>query len=101
MEGLLSIDFLRVLGSELDLGIVVDDDDVDGLILRPGLVGVAEDDGLDDGGTTLPRRAGNGNTGNCSIDTRVVRVVFEDTSGLSRLRFLRVKLASGLLLILP
>lgn len=98
MEGLLSIDFLRVLGSELDLGIVMDDDDgVDGLILRPGLVGVADDDGVDDGGTTSPRREGNGNTGNCSIDTRVV---FEDTSGLSRLRFLRVKLASGLLLII-
>ena len=99
MEGLLSIDFLRVLGSELDLGIVmVDDDGVDGLILIPGLVGVADDDGVDDGGTTSPRREGNGNTGNCSIDTRVV---FEDTSGLSRLRFLRVKLASGLLLIIP
>ena len=98
MEGLRSTDFLRVLGSELDLGIVMDDDDgVDGLILRPGLVGVADDDGVDDGGTTSPRRAGNGNTGNCSIDTRVV---FEDTSGLSRLRFLRVKLASGLLLII-
>ena len=99
MEGLLSIDFLRVLGSELDLGIVmVDDDGVDGLILIPGLVGVADDDGVDDGGTTSARREGNGNTGNCSIDTRVV---FEDTSGLSRLRFLRVKLASGLLLIIP
>ena len=99
MEGLLSVDFLRVLGSELDLGIVmVDDDGVDGLILIPGLVGVADDDGVDDGGTTSPRREGNGNTGNCSIDTRVV---FEDTSGLSRLRFLRVKLASGLLLIIP
>ena len=99
MEGLLSIDFLRVLGSELDLGIVMDDDDADGLILRPGLVGVADDDGVDDGGcgTTSPRRVGNGNTGNCSIDTRVV---FEDTSGFSRLRFLRVKLASGLLLII-
>lgn len=99
MEVLLSVDFLRVLGSELDLGIVmVDDDGVDGLILIPGLVGVADDDGVDDGGTTSPRREGNGNTGNCSIDTRVV---FEDTSGLSRLRFLRVKLASGLLLIIP
>ena len=99
MEVLLSVDFLRVLGSELDLGIVmVDDDGVDGLILRSGLVGVADDDGVDDGGTTSPRREGNGNTGNCSIDTRVV---FEDTSGLSRLRFLRVKLASGLLLIIP
>lgn len=99
MEGLLSIDFLRVLGSELDLGIVMDDDDgVDGLILRPGLVDVSDDDGVDDdGGTTSPRRAGNGNTGNCSIDTLVV---FEDTSGFSRLRFLRVKLASGLLLII-
>ena len=99
MEVLLSVDFLRVLGSELDLGIVmVDDDGVDGLILIPGLVGVADDDGVDDGGTTSPRRVGNGNIGNCSIDTRVV---FEDTSGLSRLRFLRVKLASGLLLIIP
>ena len=58
MEGLLSVDFLRVLGSELDLGIVMvmDDDGVDGLILRPGLVGVADDDGVDDGGTTSPRR---------------------------------------------
>ena len=100
MEGLRSIDFLRVLGSELDLGIVIDDDGVDGLILRPGLVDVSDDDGEDDGGTTSPRRAGNGNTGNCSIDTLVL-VVFEDTSGLSRLRFLRVKLASGLLLIIP
>ena len=98
MEVLLSVDFLRVLGSELDLGIVIDDDGVDGLILIPGLVGVADDDGVDDGGTTSPRREANGNTGNCSIDTRVV---FEDTSGLSRLRFLRVKLASGLLLIIP
>ena len=99
MEGLLSTDFLRVLGSELDLGIVMvmDDDGADGLILRPGLVGVADDDGVDDGGTTSLRREGNGNTGNCSIDTRVV---FEDTSGFSRLRFLRVKLASGLLLII-
>ena len=99
MDGLLSTDFLRVLGSELDLGIVmvIDDDGADGLILRPGLVDVSDDDGEDDGGTTSPRRAGNGNTGNCSIDTLVV---FEDTSGFSRLRFLRVKLASGLLLII-
>ena len=99
MEGLRSIDFLRVvLGSDLDLGIAMDGDGVDGLILGPGLAGVAEDDGVDDGGTTSPRRAGNGNTGNCSMDTRVA---FEDTSGLSRLRFLRLKLASGLLLIIP
>lgn len=99
MEGRRSMDFLRVLGSELDLGIVmvIDDDGADGLILRPGLVDVSDDDGEDDGGTTSPRRAGNGNTGNCSIDTLVV---FEDTSGFSRLRFLRVKLASGLLLII-
>ena len=48
MEVLLSVDFLRVLGSELDLSIVIDDDGVDGLILRPGLVDVSDDDGEDD-----------------------------------------------------